>query len=83
VTGVRARQSRVQILVEAGDFSLLQSVSTSCRSTRALSRVIKQPRHDGDSLPPSSAEVKNEWSCTFAPSVCLHGVHRDIFKLLC
>jgi len=27
-------------------------------------------------LPPSSAEVKNEWSCTSATSVRLHGVDR-------
>jgi len=29
---------------------------------------------DGDHLFPSSAEVKNAWSFTSAPSVCLHGV---------
>ena len=27
----------------------------------------------------SSAEVKNEWSCTSSPSVCLHGMYRDKF----
>jgi len=29
--------------------------------------------------PPSSAEVKNEWSYTFAPPVCLYGLNRDKF----
>jgi hypothetical protein len=28
---------------------------------RALSPVIKLPRHDVDYLPPSNAKVKNEW----------------------
>jgi hypothetical protein len=28
---------------------------------------------------PSYAEVKNEWSCTSSPPVCLYGVHRDSF----
>ena len=74
-------------MVEAKDFSLPQSVSTSCRptltvSTSALSPVIKQPGRDSDSLPPSSAEVKNELSCTSAP-ICLHGMHRDSFTFLC
>jgi hypothetical protein len=29
--------------------------------------------------PPSSAEVKNEWSYTSRPSICLHGVDREKF----
>ena len=28
---------------------------------------------------PSSAEVKNEWSCTPSPPVCLHGMNREYF----
>jgi hypothetical protein len=28
---------------------------------------------------PSSAEVKNEWSCASAPTVCLRGTDRDQF----
>jgi len=31
---------------------------------------------------PSSAEVKNEWSCTCRAPVCLHGHHRDNFTVL-
>jgi hypothetical protein len=30
-------------------------------------------------LPPFSAEVKNEWSYTSAPLVCLYGLDRDKF----
>ena len=30
-----------------------------------------------DHLPPSSAEVKNEWSCNSTPPICLHIVDRD------
>jgi hypothetical protein len=32
--------------------------------------------------PPSSAEVKNEWSCTSTRPICRHGVHRDNFTFL-
>jgi hypothetical protein len=31
---------------------------------------------------PSGAEVKTDWSYTFAPSLCLHDVDRDMFTLL-
>lgn len=27
---------------------------------------------------PSSAQIKNEWSHSYAPPMCLHGVHRHI-----
>jgi hypothetical protein len=32
---------------------------------------------------PSSAKVKNEWSCTTSPPVCLHGVDRNNCSFLC
>jgi hypothetical protein len=32
---------------------------------------------------PSGAEVKNEWSCTCDPSVCLHGVQKENFTFTC
>ena len=45
---------------------------------------IKQLRCDMNLSPPSSAEVKNEWSYTSASCICLKGVDRDscIFDLL-
>ena len=42
---------------------------------------VKWPGCAADhSLPPTN-EVKNEWSYTFLPSVCLHDVGRDNFAL--
>jgi hypothetical protein len=35
---------------------------------------IKQPGHELGWSSLSSAEVKNEWSCTSTPPTCLHGV---------
>jgi len=32
-------------------------------------------------FPPSSVEVKNEWSYTFAPPINLHDVVKDVFDL--
>ena len=32
-----------------------------------------QASHGGNHSPPSIAEVRNEWSCTSTPAVCLHG----------
>jgi hypothetical protein len=43
----------------------------------------KQLGHEGDNTLSSSAEIKNDWSRTPAPLVCLHGVARDIFTFIC
>ena len=40
-------------------------------ATGALSPGVKRPGRKVDYSPPSSAEVKNEWSYTSAPSICL------------
>jgi hypothetical protein len=37
------------------------------------------PDREVDHSPPSSAEVKNEWSCISTPFICLHGMDRDNF----
>jgi hypothetical protein len=49
----------------------------------AFSLGLKRPGREDDHSPPSSAEVKNEWSYTGTPPIHLHGVvfsqkeHRD------
>jgi hypothetical protein len=40
----------------------------------ALSLGVKRLRCEADHSPPCSAEVKNEWSYTSTPPICLHGV---------
>jgi hypothetical protein len=35
---------------------------------------VKRPGRESDQLPPSSAEVKNGWTYTSTPPVCLNGV---------
>jgi hypothetical protein len=40
----------------------------------ALSLGVKRPKHEADHSPPSSAEVKNEWSYTSNPPIRFHGV---------
>jgi hypothetical protein len=40
----------------------------------------KRYGREADRSPPSRAEVKNEWSYTPTPPVCLHGFDRDNFK---
>jgi len=34
---------------------------------------VKRPGREADYSPPSSAAVKNAWSCNYTPQ-CLHGV---------
>jgi hypothetical protein len=40
---------------------------------------LQRPGREVNHSPPSSAEVKNEWSHTSDPPICLHGVNRDNF----
>jgi hypothetical protein len=42
--------------------------------TRALSLGVKRPGREADHSPPSSTDVKNAWSYTSIPPICLHGV---------
>ena len=40
---------------------------------------VKQPRREDNHSPSSSAEVKNEGSCTSASPIYLHGMERENF----
>jgi hypothetical protein len=40
---------------------------------------VRLPGYEGNHSPPSSAEVKNVWSYTSTPPICLQGVDRDNF----
>jgi hypothetical protein len=74
--------SRVQFLAGAGNFSLHHHVQNGSGAhpasypwvPGALSLGVKQLVREADHSPPSSAEVKNVWSYTSTPPVCLHGM---------
>jgi hypothetical protein len=55
------------------------ALGPTCRPRRSLPRV-KQPRREIKHSPPSSAEVKNEWSYTSTPAIWFHGVGRLNFS---
>jgi hypothetical protein len=66
-------------------FTTYENISDkSCRSSwtflcyiwvpGALSLGVKRPGREADHSPPSSADVKDEWSYTSAPPILLHGV---------
>jgi hypothetical protein len=86
------RGSKVPFLAGAGNFSLhhrVQNGSGAQWLPGALSLGINVPGREADHSPPSSAEVKNEWSYTSTPqhsfmTWCLFK-HRNnfIFMLLC
>jgi hypothetical protein len=44
------------------------------RGPGTFSLGVKQLGHGADHSLPPSAKVKNAWSCTFTPTICLHGV---------
>jgi hypothetical protein len=75
----------VQIPTGARDFSL-QNVQTGCGTHLAyfMDTRVKQLEHDVDCSSPASTKVKNGWSYTSAPPVCLHSMGRDnTFYFIC
>jgi hypothetical protein len=81
-SGLRAGWSEVRVPAVAGNFSLHHRVQNGSEAlpssypmgTGALSLGVKRPGREANHSPPSSAEVKNAWSCTSTPPICLHGV---------
>jgi hypothetical protein len=77
VTNLQVGQSGIQFLVGAKVLaSLLQNIQTSSGAHPApywLGSVVffwvMQPGYEVAFLPPSSVEVKNKWSCTFAAPI--------------
>lgn len=47
--------------------------------TKVLFRGVKRPGREVYHSPPSSAEIRNEWIYTSAPSACLHGAEKENF----
>jgi hypothetical protein len=41
--------------------------------------VLKRPGCEVDHLPLTSSEVKNKWSYTSAPPICICGMYKDFF----
>jgi hypothetical protein len=50
--------------------------------TGTCSPWIKQADREADHSPQYGVEVRNEWSCTSTPPICLHGVRRINFKFV-
>ena len=48
---------------------------------RVLSMGGKQPGRNVGHSPPSSAKVKNEWSCNYTLRIYICGMHRNNFTL--
>jgi hypothetical protein len=71
-------QTRKKIPTEPGDTFFFLSKSPNRLWSllfigyRVSFPVVKRPGSDIDHLPPSSAEVKNEWRYNSTPPICLH-----------
>jgi hypothetical protein len=65
--------------VGARDFSSLQNVHTGTEAYPAWGSFpgIKRLEFAFDYSPPSSVEVKSEWSYNSAPPIYLHGAEKD------
>jgi len=71
--------------VETCDFSVLWNVQTSCGTTQPLIQRVQGFFPGGEVskawswLLFSKVKVKNEWKCTSAPPLCLHGMDKTNF----
>ena len=71
------------------DFCLIESVQPRLRSTQpvsqcvpgAFSSPVKLLKREADHSPQSSTHVKNEWSYTSTPLICLHGVSSQKYSV--
>ena len=80
VTRLQVGRLGVRIPTEARIFSLTQNIHTVSGihpapqfiGYRSYFLRIKRRGIEADHAPPSSTEVKNMWSSTFAPTICLH-----------
>jgi hypothetical protein len=72
VTGKHGAQSIVRLTASRPDLGPTQPPIQWVLG--ALSLGIKPPGCEADYSLPSSAEVKNAWSCTSTPQIHLHGV---------
>jgi len=78
-----AGQSKARILTWREDLSFLELwgppsflFNRYCGSFPG----VQQLEHDVDYSTPSNTKVKNKWSYTFTPPICLHGMDRDNFS---
>ena len=60
-------------------FSLLQKFQTGLGGTPEFFGGVKRQEYKADLLPPSWAEVQNDWRYTSTPLVCLRGMDRYSF----
>jgi hypothetical protein len=73
--GLDDRDSGVQILARAGNFSLLHHIQTGSGAhpasypmvTGGFLPLVERPVREADHLPPSSAKVQDVWRYTSAP----------------
>ena len=65
--------------------TFIKNAQTSCGAHPASCsmRTGVLPEHEAKHSPPSSAKVQNEWSYTFRPPICLHGLCRDNSNFYC
>jgi hypothetical protein len=66
------RVAKLRVALEAANF-MTTSQSPIQWVSAALSLWVKRPGREADHSPPSSAEVKNEWSYASTP-IRLHGL---------
>ena len=89
-TGLRAGRSRVRFRAGQEILFFFKTARVALGPTQPpvrwvrgpLSPVVKRPECEADFSPTFNAELKNEWSSTSAPNICLEGADRDNFTFI-
>jgi len=76
-SGVRIPRGRGIFLFSKTDQTAPEAQPASYSIGTGVLPGLKLLERDADHSPPSSAQVKNEWSCTSTPLICPHGKDRD------
>jgi hypothetical protein len=78
-SGVQIPAGTREFLVCKMSRTTLGSIYPLNEWVQGFSPEVKQLEREVDHSFLSSAEVRNDWSCTSAPCICLHDVGRDNF----
>jgi hypothetical protein len=74
-------QYRQNIYLFSKTFRLAVTNQISHSTCTVILSLAKQLGHEVDLSPPSTAKVKNQWSCTFGPLYALGGLQVNIYLI--
>jgi len=76
-TALCTGQSEVRLSAGTRYVYFLRNFHTGVGPAHPPTQWVKRQRREAYNSSSTTAEAKNEWSCTSVPPVCLHGLERN------